>query len=459
MKSRLVLVFMSILGGLLLAQGGISGTGQISVQNLPPIHLYGAPVQFSLVINLSGVSSPLETVGLGGFVVPVGFDTSVLYFDSAKSVDLPGDQSANPPTLTFVNTDPSIANANGFFAVVGATSVSSVGPSYSAAKVTAFPKQMGTIALDLTSPQGAPAQVSLSLSSKWTDSNGGPANIPASAVDTSFTVTGKSILASGDYDGDGKSDLVVYDPQNATWWIRFNNGSYDFKIWGGGANIPVPGDYDGDGLTNVAVYDPEGYNWWILKPSGAYDFIGWGGPNSIPVPGNYSGTSITDIAIYDTSTYYWWIRYGSNSWEAISWGGPGAIPVPGNYLGTGTQVAIYDPATYIWWIRHSDGSYDAIGWGAPGVIPVPADYNNDGITEIAIYDPSTFTWWIRYNNGSYDAVSWGGPGAIPIPMNFSGTGSKISIYDPATYSWWIRNQDGSYDYIGWGAPNLIALAK
>ena len=101
----------------------------------------------------------------------------------------------------------------------------------------------------------------------------------------------------GDYDGDGKTDIAIYNSTTGAWWIIPSSGvgpqgqvgAYGVG-WGGSAFKPVPGDYDGDGKTDIAIYDTTGGAWWIIPSSGipAYG-IGWGGSAFKPVPGDYDG--------------------------------------------------------------------------------------------------------------------------------------------------------------------------
>src|SRR4051794_8083499 len=60
---------------------------------------------------------------------------------------------------------------------------------------------------------------------------------------------------SGDYDGDGKADLVVFRPSDGNWYIHRSNGAGDLTVlWGDTQDILVPADYDGDGKLDRALY-------------------------------------------------------------------------------------------------------------------------------------------------------------------------------------------------------------
>ena len=150
----------------------------------------------------------------------------------------------------------------------------------------------------------------------------------------------------GDYDGDGKTDVAIYNTTNGGWWIIPSSGvgpqgqvgAYGVG-WGGSAFKPVPGDYDGDGKTDVAIYNTTNGGWWIIPSSGvgpqgqvgAYG-VGWGGSGFTPVPGDYDGDGKTDFAIYQSSNGGWWIIYSSDgSYHGMGWGGDASdIPLTTN---------------------------------------------------------------------------------------------------------------------------------
>ena len=68
------------------------------------------------------------------------------------------------------------------------------------------------------------------------------------------------------------------------------------RTWGFRGGIPVQGDYDGDGKTDVAVYNPSNGDWWILNSAtGNTTTVRCGIEEDLPVPGDYDGDRKTDV--------------------------------------------------------------------------------------------------------------------------------------------------------------------
>ena len=91
---------------------------------------------------------------------------------------------------------------------------------------------------------------------------------------------------------------------------------------------PVAGDYDGDGKADIAVYDTK-YGWWLFHMSSGgweYDHIGKGGTGYTPVPGDYDGDGTTDLAVYNSTDGSWFFKYSSGTYGYDSLGGSGWVP-------------------------------------------------------------------------------------------------------------------------------------
>jgi len=76
---------------------------------------------------------------------------------------------------------------------------------------------------------------------------------------------------TGDFDGDGKYDIAYYRASTAEWGIIPSSTGNGYHIvhgfhvkYGNSQDYPVPADYDGDGKTDLAVWNPSNSQWLIL---------------------------------------------------------------------------------------------------------------------------------------------------------------------------------------------------
>ena len=94
--------------------------------------------------------------------------------------------------------------------------------------------------------------------------------------------------------GDGKADYMVwrgFGSVNANWYLLRNTGQasqVQFGIAGGAAVRDTAlrsGDYDGDGKTDIAIYRPSTLTFYVLRSSGGVQTQPWGvaGNSNLPI--------------------------------------------------------------------------------------------------------------------------------------------------------------------------------
>ena len=260
-----------------------------------------------------------------------------------------------------------------------------------------------------------------------------------------------------DFDGDGKSDLTVFAPESAVWYIRQSQSlSLRTQQWGWVVTKPQPGDFDGDNKADVTVFDPGTGNWYIQQSSNLATRIqNFGWSEVAPVPADYDGDGKTDIAVYHKATGNWYLLKSSNGqFVQQNWGWSETDPVPGDYDGDGRDdFAVFHPATGNWYIRRSsDGSLLQVNWGWSATLPVPADYDGDGTTDIASYHPGTGTWYIRQSSDlTLRQQTFGWSEVIPVPGDYDGDGKDdLVVYHRQTGVWYLSRSTAGFLTIGFG---------
>lgn len=233
-------------------------------------------------------------------------------------------------------------------------------------------------------------------------------------------------LNSGDYNGDGTSDIAVFRGTYGLWSIRGITRVY----FGGPGDIPVIGDYDGDDVTEMAVFRTC-YGLWAVRD---VTRIYYGMEGDLPVNSDYDGDANCDIGIFREASGLWAVRGVTKVYFGFS----SDQPVPGDYDGDrGAEIAIFRPGTGMWAIRGLSRVY----YGSSSDFVVPGDYNGDGIWELGIFRPSYGLWAIRGVTRFY----FGGSLDLPVSTDYDGSGVvSAGIFRGTSGLWAIRGVSRLY---------------
>jgi hypothetical protein len=136
---------------------------------------------------------------------------------------------------------------------------------------------------------------------------------------------------TGDWDGDGKTEIGVFRKSIGCWFLDYNaDGTWSgcstdrcYYNFGISEDIPVTGDWNGDGKTEIGVFRPS-IGWWFVDVNGNGTWNGCstdgcynlGISIDLPVTGDWNGDGYTEIGVFRPSTGWWYLDYnGNDTWN------------------------------------------------------------------------------------------------------------------------------------------------
>ena len=245
------------------------------------------------------------------------------------------------------------------------------------------------------------------------------------------------IVLPEDFDGDGKADIAVYrdggtaaEPQAYFFVMNSSDNTVRIEPWGSRGDIgTMPGDYDGDGKADVIIWRPGATTgaqstFYLRKSSnGGMLAVPFGIRGDRPVLGDFDGDGKQDfnvarVNITTGEANLYTLRSSDGQLTTTPLPCPFQFIVPGDYDGDGkTDVATIKNSVndLLWTItRSSDNVTENIRYGLyASDAPVQGDYNGDGVTQLAVFrktgtsSTSLSYFFIRQPDNSFTTTQYG----------------------------------------------------
>jgi hypothetical protein len=246
--------------------------------------------------------------------------------------------------------------------------------------------------------------------------------------------------SSGDYDGDGRSDLFNYTLGTGEWAIRTQTATTTVPV-GVSTAIPVLLDWDGDGLADLTTFNTSNGQWRIrVTATAAIVTKTLGLPGDIPVPGDYRGDFRDEIGVFRPSTNQW-LTLGPDEVTPVvtTFGTFGDQPTPADWDGDGKiELGVFRSASNLWLASELDGTpLPQVTFTGPG-IPFQGNFVGNDRADQALYQHHLAAWKIR--DGQTGAVTtWSngsGMWGVMAPLDWDGDGHlDIAWYDSESQLW------------------------
>jgi uncharacterized protein YkwD len=291
----------------------------------------------------------------------------------------------------------------------------------------------------------------------------GPALV-ATAAAPAPTPPGVRTVLTGDFNGDGRDDMLTYGPgaEADELWFGLPGGTMrQVPVNIKGQYQPVAGDFDGDGRTEILWYAPGGAADSLWKWSGT----GWTkvaktiNGRYTARAGDFDGDGADDIFWYGPGTApdYRWYGNRNGSFTSVATTVAGSfIPVVGDFDGNGGDDVLWygrgSAPDVVWYSTGQRGSQRSARTTIGGShTPFAGDFDGNGVDDLFLYTPGTaadYTWFstrttfaatkvARTVNGTY----------VPGAGDFDGNGVDDAI--------WFSPSGAAGDPLWWGVRSTL----
>lgn len=229
----------------------------------------------------------------------------------------------------------------------------------------------------------------------------------------------------GDFNGDTLMDLGLHNRATGLWEVALSQaGAFTSAVdWltGFGASVdsvPTGGDFNGDGRTDVGIYNATTGEFRPALSTGSgftaqgawLTFSGVSASWQI-FTGNFNADKYTDLAFYnkDTGEVRVSLATGSGFGAIETWvagAGTGYAAMSGDFNADGlSDLCLFNKSTGNFSVNFSnsrtfmDGGLWISGFAVNRDVML-SDYNNDGMTDVGYWDNTSFSWNYAISTGT-----------------------------------------------------------